>query len=165
MEERQKLIYMDGLTGLYNRLYFNVLETDYNNRAGQEIFMMMDLNGLKMVNDTYGHAAGDELLLGFAECLTEVFPDGTIIRMGGDEFLVILNQMEIKVLEERIIKLEQVCSNKVIELEEKDPITPTVAVGWSVRNVGKTVNEVIVEADQMMYQHKASLKRRRSDRQ
>lgn len=165
LEERQKLIYLDGLTGIYNRLYFNVLEAEYNSRIGEEAFIMMDLNGLKMVNDTFGHAYGDQMLLAFAACLTETFSDGTVIRMGGDEFLVILSQIEVKTLEERFARLEENCAHKVIDIDGKDSVTPTAAVGWSIRASHQTVNEAIVEADQMMYQHKASLKRRRSDRQ
>lgn len=164
LEERQKLIYLDGLTGIYNRLYFNVLETELNEKSGEQAFIMMDLNGLKVVNDSFGHVYGDQLLLGFAQCLTETFQDGTVIRMGGDEFLVIISTLDVKTLEERISILEKNCSEKIIEIEGKYPVRPTAAVGWSIRSSGQSVSDAIVEADQMMYQHKASLKRRRSDR-
>ena len=165
LEERQKLIYLDGLTGIYNRLYFNVLETELNEKSEAQAFIMMDLNGLKMVNDTFGHVYGDQLLIKFAECLTETFGDGIVIRMGGDEFLVIMPTLEVKTLEAKIETLEKNCSQKVVEIEGSDPVILTTAVGWAVRSAHQSVGDAIIEADQMMYQHKASLKRRYSDKQ
>lgn len=164
LEERQKLIYLDGLTGIYNRLYFNVIERNLNLQGGRQAFIMMDLNGLKAVNDTFGHVYGDQLLLSFANCLQETFENGTILRMGGDEFLVILEHCDVHALEVLIAKLENNCIEKQIIINENNTVSPTAAIGWAIRVTGQSVNDAIVEADQMMYQHKASLKRRRSDR-
>ena len=81
----------DALTGVYNRsaetIINNLLEKD-----PRGLFFMIDLDDFKNVNDTYGHAAGDALLIGVAQILREVFrPDDVIARVGGDEFVAFLS--------------------------------------------------------------------------
>lgn len=79
----------DFLTGLYNRRWFY----DYvgKNRADQRVSLIyVDLDQFKLVNDTYGHNAGDQALILAARVLKEGFPDGSITRLGGDEFLITL---------------------------------------------------------------------------
>ncbi len=83
----------DQMTGFLNRRAY---ETDVLNAAkdalGQEyVYVSMDLNGLKEVNDSHGHEAGDRLIKGAAECMAKVFSKyGNIYRIGGDEFAAIL---------------------------------------------------------------------------
>lgn len=164
LEEREKLIYLDGLTGLFNRLYFNSKEPEFNLSANQQIFLMADLNGLKHINDSYGHVYGDQFICAFAEALTEVFSGETIIRMGGDEFLVVLDHGDQLLLEKQLETLELACIRRTIHVDKATSFVPTAAWGWSVKTEPGGVAEAIGLADQMMYQHKASLKRRRSDR-
>lgn len=83
----------DELTGLLNRhAYENALKektTLFNQK--DFVFVSLDVNGLKNVNDNLGHEAGDELLKGAAACMTKVFsPYGKIFRIGGDEFIILL---------------------------------------------------------------------------
>ncbi|MGM9834164.1 MAG: diguanylate cyclase [Bacilli bacterium] len=76
----------DLMTGLYNRRYFN----EYmENRVGNITFLSVDLDHFKEVNDNYGHDYGDAAIVLTADTLKKSFPQDTIIRMGGDEFLVI----------------------------------------------------------------------------
>ena len=89
----QRLSLQDGLTGLANRRGFDkFMETleksadEYENVA----LVFMDLNGLKSVNDVYGHSAGDELLISAARSIEQAFSDGDSYRIGGDEFAAIL---------------------------------------------------------------------------
>lgn len=93
--EKEKLLYTsntDELTRCYNR---HAYETDIHALdLNQEwIYLSLDLNGLKHVNDTYGHAAGDELIKAAADCMREVFYKyGKVYRVGGDEFVVLLDK-------------------------------------------------------------------------
>ena len=93
--EKEKLLYTsntDELTRCYNR---HAYETDIHALdLNQEwIYLSLDLNGLKHANDTYGHAAGDELIKAAADCMKEVFYKyGKVYRVGGDEFVVLLDK-------------------------------------------------------------------------
>jgi diguanylate cyclase (GGDEF)-like protein/PAS domain S-box-containing protein len=105
--EQQNLRYAntDFLTGLYNRRslfnYLSALEED-----SKISLIMMDLDHFKSVNDTYGHAAGDEALEITSRVLEKCFPDGFISRLGGDEFLVALvGEYELPQVEERTQQL------------------------------------------------------------
>jgi diguanylate cyclase (GGDEF)-like protein len=83
----------DELTGLYNRRAYEDDIAAYNDTAAEEnfVFVSMDVNGLKTVNDTMGHVAGDELLTGATNCIRQCFgPYGRVYRVGGDEFAAII---------------------------------------------------------------------------
>nr|WP_315022493.1 diguanylate cyclase [uncultured Aminipila sp.] len=100
----------------YENKLIRAANTDYltklNNRRGlanflrqhpclhQTTFMLIDLDDFKHINDQYGHAEGDQILVGFSNILLSIFPGNNIFRLGGDEFLVIL----IDVADENIIK-------------------------------------------------------------
>jgi diguanylate cyclase (GGDEF)-like protein/PAS domain S-box-containing protein len=91
-----KLSITDSLTGLYNRRYFQKKITDEINRSRRMGYplslIMLDVDDLKFYNDTYGHLAGDEVLMGVAEIIAgSIRKDtDTAYRYGGDEFMVIL---------------------------------------------------------------------------
>ena len=93
--EKEKLLYTsntDELTRCYNR---HAYETDIHvlDLNQEWIYLSLDLNGLKHANDTYGHAAGDELIKAAADCMKEVFYKyGKVYRVGGDEFVVLLDK-------------------------------------------------------------------------
>lgn len=92
LEVMEKLAHTDGLTGLYNRNALEELEERIKHEdSGQYIFVQLDINGLKEINDTYGHAAGDRHISAVAEILLESFEDQQVFRMGGDEFLVVIS--------------------------------------------------------------------------
>lgn len=101
--------YLDELTGLYNRKMYaedvddiegsmlesvNAVDID----RADFVFVSMDVNGLKVINDSKGHAAGDELLIGAAECMKECLePYGRVYRTGGDEFIALLNTDNVSI--------------------------------------------------------------------
>ena len=76
------------MTGCANRrAYIHELET-LEDKGERRSFLAIDINGLKGINDTLGHDAGDKLIIGAAECIKESF-QGTVFRTGGDEFVVL----------------------------------------------------------------------------
>ena len=96
----QRIAYRDSLTGLYNRAKCEELFEQLN--AGDEDFALIsfDMNGLKSTNDTLGHTEGDLLICSFAKLLRRVFEaSGCVIRMGGDEFLVVIRERELVYLD------------------------------------------------------------------
>lgn len=103
-KSRDELLYLsyhDALTGVHNRAYFEteLKEGKYNNDEGVGIFVV-DIDGLKFINDTLGHAIGDQLLVQAVQCLKNSLGDkGTICRIGGDEFAVLLHGITISDVE------------------------------------------------------------------
>ena len=84
----ERLSMSDHLTGVMNRTGLqNVLSNQYNHKPLSVI--AVDVNGLKETNDTYGHEAGDKLIVDVASCLSQVFGERTVFRTGGDEFIII----------------------------------------------------------------------------
>lgn len=82
----------DELTGLYNRRAYEADVDSFEDKVPNTfVYISMDVNGLKVVNDTLGHSAGDELLIGACECMKQCFaPYGRIYRTGGDEFAAMI---------------------------------------------------------------------------
>ena len=105
--------FVDQSTHLLNRRAFEEKKADLSMTLLKEDFIHLaaDLNGLKRVNDELGHAAGDELIKGAADCLKECFGRyGDIYRIGGDEFAAMLN-MSLTDLENAMLALEDVSKN------------------------------------------------------
>lgn len=117
----------DALTGLYTRKVIESRVNDFyaNNPEGNAIFLMLDLDNFKEVNDTYGHIKGDETLKHVADVLKASFRiEDTICRMGGDEFCVFMpKSMETSALE---AKLNSLCENLFFKVET---ITITCSIG------------------------------------
>lgn len=144
----------DELTGLYNRFAY---ETDMENLASKEldedfVYISVDVNSLKLVNDSLGHYAGDELLLGAAECLKKCFgPYGKLYRIGGDEFIGLINvdSAQLNKLKKNIGELTQAwVGNRIQNL--------TLSCGYVSKEDfnGMTVREIAELADKRMYEAK-----------
>jgi len=150
-EVQSRYAHYDELTGLQNRRAFEekVKDVVYSCPEHYRV-VMLDLNGLKRVNDTYGHDAGDELIKAATECLTRVFKDNdSIYRIGGDEFCVI-DYGTIEEAEKSIVELKKVTTgwkgNKIDGF--------TFSVGVSVKEDGEDISSIIKKADQNMYDSK-----------
>jgi diguanylate cyclase (GGDEF)-like protein len=142
----------DQLTGLHNRYYLEteMLRLDTERQLPISV-ILADLNGLKMINDTYGHHFGDELLIRVAELLKSICRSEDIIcRIGGDEFIVFLPQtdeLNANIICERI-------KSRSCEILARD-IPVSMALGVSVKNDSdQSLFEVIKEAESLMYKDK-----------
>lgn len=144
----------DELTGLYNRRAF---ETDLEENNGKEleenlVFLSMDVNELKIINDTLGHQAGDEMLAGAAACMKECLGAyGKIYRTGGDEFAAILFATK-KQLED----IKQDFEEKLMNWSGETVRKVSVSCGY-VRKAEEnctTIQELAVLADERMYEEK-----------
>lgn len=141
--------YIDYLTHIYNR---NALERDMANLSGNRggYYLIADLNDLKIVNDTIGHSAGDELLQGFARLLVDVVRDaGRVYRQGGDEFAILYG----KDAEPFVQELAAQCP--IRNRSRNVPIS--YAIGYCKLSDADFLNK----ADQMMYENKRAIKRAR----
>ena len=156
-ERRQKekrieqLLFQDSLTGLYNHRYFkeemNRLDTERQLPIG---LIMMDINGLKIINDTYGHQKGDQLLKKTSDILTDrLRAEDIVSRWGGDEFAVLLPRTGREKIEGIVRRIKQGAP----ETEEKIPIS--LAVGFAVKEKpAENFSEVLDRADEKMYHDK-----------
>ena len=112
-----------------------------------------DINGLKYVNDTQGHAAGDQLIKDACALICEYFTHGAVFRVGGDEFVIVLQGKGYDTISEVISEF-----NRKVEENIKDNAV-VISIGYSVLNQeDQQLRDVFERADQMMYERKKELK-------
>lgn len=135
----------DALTQLGNRFAMEkyVRQIDPEQSVG---VVYCDVTGLKGVNDTLGHKAGDDLILRAGACLEQVFGDYGVFRIGGDELLVLCAQIDQDTLAERIRQLECLTAEKDVNI--------AVGVIWQDR-ADTHLDELLQEAEKRMYEDKA----------
>jgi diguanylate cyclase (GGDEF)-like protein len=140
----ENLSYYDQLTGCGNR---HKLEEYIASRNPERSIGVIcgDITGLKLVNDTQGHQAGDELLVRACRCLRKIFPDYEIFRTGGDEFLILCDGITQAKLTQRTERLRQ-------SLEEQSVVMALGAV-WRPDGTDD-MDELQREADAFMYEDK-----------
>ena len=115
------------------------------------------MNNLKVINDTYGHARGDILIKSAAEVIAETFKEyGIVARMGGDEFIAILETADINKIKELEIKLQKNIDKKNKEIED---LNMSIAYGYAYGNsLQNNIEKLYQEADDHMYEHKMKMK-------
>jgi len=147
------LSFNDRLTGLYNRSFF---EEEVRRLEREETFPLsvinMDMNGLKLANDGFGHEEGDRLLKQLAMVLQIVCRrDDLIVRSGGDEFSVILPQANQSTANEVLGRIQQ----KIEEMNDGESIIPlSVSAGVASLNQGESPQAMFNRADEEMYKQK-----------
>jgi diguanylate cyclase (GGDEF)-like protein len=165
LEELRTLSISDELTGLYNRRGFYVLaeqQIKIARRAGRGMLLASaDLDGLKGINDDFGHHEGDRALVDAAQILRESFRESDIIaRMGGDEFVILMtekHEISAQVLLGRVSRNLEAYNRKVTR-----PYPFSISVGIASFDPKEPIslNELLVRADKSMYETKNSRKRR-----
>ncbi len=145
VRQLQEMSYLDQLTRFGNRHAMDERIADI--RPGESIgAVYCDVTGLKQVNDTEGHKAGDRLILRACDCLREVFGDQSLFRIGGDEFLVLCARMGEKELAERVESLKRVLREHSVIL--------AVGVSWVADGAGK-MDELLSVSESRMYKDKS----------
>lgn len=151
----QKLAFLDDLTGVLNRSAF---DRDCKTIAEQSdiTFVMFDINGLKSTNDTWGHVIGDQLIQSAAKLITDTFqPVGTVYRIGGDEFVAILQGASETTTAELLQTFAERMQGQTID----HAIPVRIAYGAaSTREVDVTAANLLQHADQRMYARKKAMK-------
>ena len=149
------LAYADGLTNLPNRAKADKMMEDLDKTELDYCIISVDLNGLKYVNDKFGHPSGDKYIQDFAKVLTTTFDEaGFCARIGGDEFLVILEDSTEKDIDALLGKMTSALNVLNALYSEYHR---SVATGYAFRHEcseNATSHEVYLLADQRMYEQK-----------
>lgn len=156
-EERLKyLSYHDILTGLYNRTFFEeeIKRLDVNRQLPLAV-IMGDINGLKLINDSFGHEIGDQTIIEVANIIKSCCREEDIIaRVGGDEFCILLPKSDENVIQ----RICQQMYDKCIQQDRKIKgvsILYSISLGYTKRTVAHEQIEMIMkDAEAAMYRHK-----------
>lgn len=150
--------FIDSLTGAFNTTAFTEEREKYNkkilNKEAEFAILLFDLNNLKLINDTYGHENGDEILKKAVRVISSVVT-GPIYRIGGDEFVVLLDNPykdTIKILFNEIDAKIAECNE-----ENKDQAELSIAKGSAIfdATIDKNFKDIFRRADEKMYLDKA----------
>lgn len=158
-EKTIKLSRYDELTGISNRRYFQTLFNNEISRAQRynEKFslVLLDLNKFKVINDTYGHLIGDEVLINFANLLKLTFRQSDIVgRLGGDEFIAVILHSEEHQIISKMENLMSKCRENLISVgDESFGYDFSFGISCYPRD-GKDYNSLVREADKKMYKQK-----------
>jgi len=148
---------LDPLTKVFNRraltTYLDTL-CERKNITDQLHLLLLDIDDFKKINDTYGHIAGDKILIFITNTLRKTLRDGDkIFRYGGEEFIVILNRIDnatCKEIAHRILKL--ISSNQLIY--KGNSLNVTISIGTTSYHSGDTPETIINRADKALYKSK-----------
>jgi diguanylate cyclase (GGDEF)-like protein/PAS domain S-box-containing protein len=151
-EDNLYLSYHDHLTDIYNRRYFeHYLSQVINERCFPLTILMGDVNGLKLINDSFGHEAGDELLRKAAQVIRKGCRENDIVaRIGGDEFGVILTRTDEENAEKIVKRIKEEAS--AIDF---DNALLSISFGYSTaQRMNRKIDEMMMEAENYMYRRK-----------
>lgn len=148
----------DELTGVKNKHAYAIAEEEFSvrieaGRAGEFAIVVCDLNGLKDVNDNFGHQVGDQFIKDGCKIICTVFAHSPVYRIGGDEFVAIAQDSDYENLDKLLENLEKV---NVRNAKKKEV---TIAVGVARYNGQSEMSEIFDEADAKMYLNKKRMKK------
>ncbi len=152
-QEVKYLSYHDSLTGLYNRAF---LEAEMERIDKEEYLpisiIMLDLNGLKLINDTYGHGAGDKILRKSAELLKNTCREEDILaRWGGDEFVILLTGTSHNAVQSISKRIINECRKTY---GDEVPVSMALGLTTKVSSKEEDLFKLLQQAEDQMYEHK-----------
>ncbi len=159
LKSAQRMARIDALTGIRNKNAFAEYAEGIKNKIRSIPehlhfgIVVCDMNDLKKMNDTRGYSFGDEALLRMSRMICEIYDHSPVFRVGGDEFVVVLDGRDYNDRETLLEKLrEESLSNK------RSRSGPVVASGMAIFDKGDTFDTVLHRADQQMYANKKEMK-------
>lgn len=155
-DEIRYLSFHDQLTGLYNRRYYDIELERLNTARNLPIsFITVDINGLKMTNDVFGHSSGDDLIKLASKTLKSVCrEDDIIVRLGGDEFIVLMPNTSESKLSDIMRRIQHKC--KLYNLNpENQAVQLNLSLGSATRvHMTQAIDKVIHQAMDSLHKNK-----------
>jgi diguanylate cyclase (GGDEF)-like protein len=157
------LAYRDSLTGLRNTnsywAWINDFDKEIETKEIDFGVLVFDINYLKETNDRYGHDVGNKLIVSAARVISDTFKRSPVFRIGGDEFLVILQNRDLDDVKELLKIFDEECLNKSVDTD-KEFIPVSIAKGFARYDSEKDTNfiDVFNKADDAMYENKRKIK-------
>lgn len=151
----RRLAYTDSMTCMGNRAAFEERQ-EKDRRDDRLAYIMLDINNLKQMNDSYGHQEGDRLIMDMAECIRDTFERiGSCFRIGGDEFVVILKHTSAVEIERALRQLDI----RIAQINQSRRAPGEMAYGYAGRWEGElTPEQLLGMADERMYEKKRRMK-------
>ena len=161
MENANRKAFRDGLTGVKNKLAYLEFLKELEIQAKDHSFegygvVVFDLNGLKVINDTLGHEAGDEYLKSACRLICEHYKHSPVYRIGGDEFVAILKGSDF----DNRDNLKEQFDGMIDENQKKGGVVVSSGMAVFDSGIDESYTEVFIRADKMMYERKTALKSR-----
>jgi diguanylate cyclase (GGDEF)-like protein/PAS domain S-box-containing protein len=156
----RQLNIQDSLTGVFNRSYFIEKMKELDNKANLPIgIILTDINGLKIINDSYGHIVGDKIIKETAEMLRSALRNKDLIgRWGGDEFIILMpgkDKTAVEFMARQLKTLDINCQTAECADSFKEKISISLSAGSAVKdNEGQMLCNIIKKADQAIYEDK-----------
>ena len=160
-----RIAMQDALTRLKSLAAYKIkeeeLNADIHSEKAEFALVMIDLNGLKVINDRYGHENGDRFIIGTTDVISSVFKRSPLYRIGGDEFIAVLQGSDYmhrdELMENLRSRLKE--SSEDILREPWDRYSASVGIGVYMAGGEDTLEDVFRRADEAMYREKRDLKR------
>lgn len=147
-EALKRMSEYDSLTNAYNRREISAIMQEGILSENKMVCVFIDLDGLKKINDHYGHTNGDIMLKKFANACVEMLNDtGKLARIGGDEFLIVY-------FDKNVAEVEKYIRNLQLKLSEPESEKDKIYFSYGISYNEKTVEDYIVKADECMYRDK-----------
>ena len=150
------LTYHDALTGLYNRTFFDekVMQQDVQQQLPLSV-IMGDINGLKLINDAFGHSEGDKLLSEVAKILVSCArPEDVVARIGGDEFCILLPHTDIKIAQAIVESIKNACE-QYVNRTDREAYYTSISLGYATKCYSEeSFDKVMKSAEEFMYRRK-----------
>lgn len=159
LEDAWNLAYRDALTGLGNKLAYFKEEEKYDrliglNKLEKLSVAVFDINNLKKVNDTLGHTAGDEYILEASKLIKNIFSNGEIFRIGGDEFVALLTGNDCDIIDNLVVEFNQTIENNI----KNNRVTISIGLANYIKGEDNSFGHIVDRADFLMYERKKEIK-------
>ena len=164
VSEMDEIAYKDALTGMKNRAAYEEAIKRWDGRLNEPdtefALVMIDINFLKKVNDTYGHEFGDIYLINAAKLISSIFGNESSYRLGGDEFVLLFEGEDAGCADEKLEAFRQ----RMASMQSDDSLEPwekiSAAMGKVSYEAGRysSMEQVLKEADRLMYENKLAMK-------
>jgi diguanylate cyclase (GGDEF)-like protein/putative nucleotidyltransferase with HDIG domain len=168
-EETRENAFTDKLTGLPNARHLQLLlerQLAASDGEGSFTLLMLDLDGFKLVNDNYGHHLGDEMLRRVSTILrNNLRSSDTLVRYGGDEFIGVIGAASPQLVQQLILQLQKAVDSFELPVGSGRVAKVGVSIGQAVfPKDGRTLEELVITADQRMFSNKRERKGRATSR-